>query len=45
MIENRPEDKCHYCSGPGQYTQLVGEDPNYFMSLVCKNHLVMDTSA
>jgi hypothetical protein len=45
MIENNKKDKCHYCDGPGDYTQLVGEEPNYFMSLVCKNHLVMDTSS
>jgi hypothetical protein len=41
MIENRPQDKCHYCDMPGDYTQLVGEDPDYFMSLVCKDHVVI----
>jgi hypothetical protein len=34
--------KCHYCEQEGEYTQLVGDEPNYFMSLVCKKHLEMD---
>lgn len=42
MIENRSDDKCHYCGEKGEYTQLVGEEPDYFMSLVCKKHLEMD---
>lgn len=37
-------EKCHYCEKEGQYTQLVGEEPDFFMSLVCKKHFVMDTS-
>jgi len=45
MIATRNEDKCHYCDKAGLYTQLVGEDPNYSMALVCKRHLIFDMSS
>ncbi len=45
MIETRYQEKCYYCDQVGEYTQLVGEDPNFSMSLVCKKHLIFDMTS
>jgi hypothetical protein len=45
MIETRYQEKCHYCDKVGEYTQLVGEDPDFYMSLVCKKHLIFDLTS
>ena len=34
-------ERCHYCSNPAEYNQLVGEDKIYTVTGVCKDHLEM----
>ncbi len=42
MIESRDPEKCYYCESDGEYNQLVGQEPNWFMGAVCKKHVKID---
>jgi hypothetical protein len=39
-MEKRQPEKCHYCSNPAEYSDLASEGEFFFVTGVCKKHMI-----
>jgi len=44
-IDNSVKEKCFYCQNTAEYSQVVGDEENYSVGYVCKDHLLMGLSS
>lgn len=44
-INSSNNEKCFYCENSAEYSQVVGDEENYFVDYVCKTHLLMGLSS